>query len=294
MEPHTESENSFAMPHRSMRTGSSCHGFRQHVRRLTVAASPEAKAEAAGATADNVDGTVPTVEAAVVAAPLTVEVALLLLVGGTAPAVEATVAAAPLTVEVALLLLVGGAAPAVEAAVAGAPPTAGVTPDVDGTVIGATGTAVNGTVTGETGTAGTVGKTVAATVVAAVVTGTAVVSVPETTEAALLLIASATTLTKEPVSLVVSEMLVSPSEPKRTVWVELTKRTCWSPRVRSMASGVLAKRTVLFEDDGPSRMVLLSCRCSTFYLRLQHARYISGHALIQKRRKKKYNTRKTK
>ena len=257
-----------------------------------MAASPEAKAEAAGATADNVDGTVPTVEAAMVAAPLTVEVALLLLVGGTAPAVEATVAAAPLTVEVALLLLVGGAAPAVEAAVA--PPTAGVTPDVDGTVIGATGTAVNGTVTGETGTAGTVGKTVAATVVAAVVTGTAVVSVPETTEAALLLIASATTLTKEPVSLVVSEMLVSPFEPNRTVWVELTKRTCWSPRVRSMASGVLAKRTVLFEDDGPSRMVLLSCRCSTFYLRLQHARYISGHALIQKRRKKKYNTRKTK
>jgi len=281
-----------------MRTGSSCRGSRQYDRRLTVAASPEAKAEADGATADDVDGTAPTVEAAVVAAPLTVEVALLLLVGGTAPAVEAAVAAAPLTVEaallllvggtapaveaivaaapltveVALLLLVGGTAPAVEAAVAGAPLTAGDTTDVDGTVIGATGTAVDGTMTGETGTAGAVGKTVAATVVAAVVTGTAVVSVPETTEAALLLIASATTLTKEPVSLVVSEMLVSPSEPKSTVWVELTRRTCWSPRVRSMASGVLAKRTVLLDDDGPSRMVLLSCRCSTFDLRLQHAR----------------------
>ena len=236
------------MPYKSMWTGRSCRGFRQYDRRLTVAASPEAKAEAAGATADDVDGTEPTVEAAVAAAPLTVEVALLLLVGGTAPAVEAAAAAAPLT--------------------------AGVTPDAGGTVTGATGTAVGGTVTGATGTAGT---TVAATVVAAVVTGTAAVNVPETTEAALLLTASATTLTKEPVPLVVSEMLVSPSEPKSTVWVELTNRTCWSPRVRSMASGVLAKRTLLFEDDGPSRMVLLSCRCSTLDLRLQHAKYISGH-----------------
>lgn len=102
-------------------------------------------------------------------------------------------------------------------------------------------------------------------------------SVPERTEAALLLTTSATTLTKEPVSLDVSEMLVSPSEPKSTVWVELTNRTCWSPRVSSMASGVLAKRTEMLDDDGPSRMVLLSCRFSTFDLRLQHAKYISRH-----------------
>ena len=168
-----------------MRTGSSCRGSRQHDRRLTVAASPEAKAEAAGAAADDVDGTVPTVEAAVTGAPLTVEVALLLPVGGTAPAVEAAAASAPLTGD--------------------------VTPDVGDTVTGENGTAVG---------------TGAATVVAAVATGTALVNVPETTETALLLTASATTLTNEPVSLVSSEMLVSPSEPKSTVWVELTKRIC--------------------------------------------------------------------
>ena len=44
-----------------------------------------------------------------------------------------------------------------------------------------------------------------------------------------------------------------------------------------MASGVLAKRTVVLDDAGPSRMVLLSCKCSTVDLRLQHAKYVSGH-----------------
>jgi len=230
-----------------------------------VAASPEAKAEVAGATADNVEGTVPTVEPAVAGAPLTVGVAPLLPAAGTPPAVEAAVAGAPLTV--------------------------GVTPDIDGTVTGATVTAgaVGTTVAAFTVDPGALGgiptlgvalllvlgapTTPAAMVVAAVVTGTAVVSVPETTEAALLLTASATTWTKEPVSLVISEMLVSPFEPKSTVWVELTSRTCWSPRVRSMASGVLAKRMLLFDDARPSRMVLVTCRLTTIKLRLQHGKY---------------------
>ncbi len=249
-----------------------------------MAASPEAQAEAAGATADNVDGTLPSVEAAVTGALLTVEVALL------------TVEVALLTVEVALLLLVGGTAPAVEAAVAAAPLTAGVTPEVgvtatdvtgtavDGAVTGVTGTAVDGTVTGVTGTARAVGTTGAATVVAAVATGTALVSVPERTEAALLLTASATTCTKEPVSLVSNEMLLSPFEPKSTVWVELTKRTCWLPRVRSMASGVLAKRTVLSDDSGPSRRVLVTCRCSTLDLHLQHSKHFRTHMNANKRK----------
>ncbi len=144
------------MSYQSMRTGTSCRGFRHHDRRLTVTASPEARAEAAGAAADDVDATVLTVEAAVTGELLTVEVALLLLVGGTAPAVEAAAASAPLTGD--------------------------VTPDVGDTVTGAPGTAV--------------GTTGAATVMAAVATGTALVNVPETTETALLLTASATTLTK--------------------------------------------------------------------------------------------------
>lgn len=224
-----------------------------------MAASPEAKAEVAGATADNVDGTVPTVEPAVAGAPLTVGVAPLLPAAGTPPAVEAAVAGAPLTV--------------------------GVTPDIDGTVTGATVTAgaVGTTVAAFTVDPGALGGIPTLGVALLLVLGApttpaamvvaAVVSVPETTEAALLLTASATTWTKEPVSLVISEMLVSPFEPKSTVWVELTSRTCWSPRVRSMASGVLAKRMLLFDDAGPSRMVLMTCRLTTFKLRLQHAKY---------------------